>query len=331
MYNISEQDRQILIKAVEDKNLKVVFNLQEKYKDDKVIKVCYAKLIAASNKPEDIKRAINILQKIRSKGPSKMTLFELAKLNKTIGNFELAKDYLMEAYLLNDSFNEVLGYELTKLSILLKDYKMAKGYLQSLLKHNTCHFEYIFHLIYLYIHEKNYDKALELIKGIDKSKLITDELKDKYTYISLFLNFNMTLFDEEKEIIKPYSLYNNTYLKEQMEHYDSKKALNVILEHSKDGNKRFSMFNKDIDVNELFKKIPSMLNEDNFLYNKCYDVYIVKYPNVGVLNENLIEVITVANTKNVISMTPIFNYFNYIPTFNDELLKRDFNWTRIKK
>ena len=108
MYNISEQDRQILIKAVEDKNLKVVFNLQEKYKDDKVIKVCYAKLIAASNKPEDIKRAIKILQKIRSKGPSKMTLFELAKLNKTIGNFELAKDYLMEAYLLNDSFNDII-------------------------------------------------------------------------------------------------------------------------------------------------------------------------------------------------------------------------------
>ena len=80
----------------------------------------------------------------------------------------------------------------------------------------------------------------------------------------------------------------------------------VALEHIEDIYDSKDLFNKDIDIPKLFKEIQNYLTEETKVKGARFnDIYIIDYPNVGANGENHLKVVTLFNTKNILTFFPI--------------------------
>jgi tetratricopeptide (TPR) repeat protein len=155
-------------------------------------------------------------------------------------------------------------------------------------------------LLSLYIRTKDYAKAKDMLKLIARRKLTA---KDKLTYDRSTII--LRLHAGEKLTLDGH--FN--YTEKQLISYDPTNAKEHIHKHSSttDANDpETSIFNPNVDTDKLFATIKPYLKEENRYFDNLFDCYMVDYPNASIYGQgkNCVRVITLANTKNIITMYP---------------------------
>ena len=250
----------------------------------------YQKFIEAKNNKD-----LNTMEELYySNSNDKVIKFEYAKLLILKGKKDLGKKLLLE--LLETKSETYAKLELGRLEASIGNIEQARMYFESLLKTKS-KIPALRELIVLEYNLKNYLKVLELIKL--KKYIIDDKL-----IISISKELN-TFFKD----INYYDLKYN-YSINQILDYDEYIAIEHILERHCNSEEK-SNFNKNIDIFKLFNNIKNMLNEE-YKINKLQfnDYYLIPYEIIGSKGENYLLVVTLPNTKDIITMYPVFNQYD---------------------
>lgn len=235
-------------------------------------------------------------------------ILELGKLEKMDGNIESARKYFNK---LLDNKNSV-EYAMLELGILeneIGNIEETREYFIKTLNEASDKSYVLPLLILLEIQEHNYSAAFDYINFAIKQNITIES--NLILYISRKLN---VFFDIDYTKMK----YN--YSLNQLLEYDEYIAMEHILERHIEGDSLVN-FNKNEDVYKLFNNIKECLNEKNKLRHLVFnDRYIVKKKNVGRDGQNAVLVVTLPESKDIITMYPVKNKKNinrYLKEIND--------------
>ena len=157
---------------------------------------------------------------------------------------------------------------------------------------------YYLALIKLLLHQKKYQKCFNNVK---KCKKYTDS-QYSYKYLILFLKKKLGLLNEE-------DLEQNIYSLRQIVSYNELEALEYIRINTLNNN--VVHFKEDFPLESIYVKIREMLPlESKMIKNIVNDAYIFKYDANGHVKGKLvdyIEVVTIANSDEIIKMYPYEN------------------------
>jgi len=139
-----------------------------------------------------------------------------------------------------------------------------------------------------------------------------EEFKMKYTMLEEYLNkddMSVRLLEcfAKKETIKR---EKTTYSEKQIINYNKKKAIQHIKSHHGENSVYISYFNSNNDIEKIFNEISDYIVDKKPYYSGVYDVYIVHLNNIkmgSIYNKKLndISIITLPNTKNILTMYPV--------------------------
>lgn len=213
------------------------------------------------------KNFVEILKKADNRKDKNHALLELGRLEAELGNIEEAKTY----------FNQ-----------LIKKNKNSKNEIE---KNTAWYAERL--LITLLFKTEEYKPLVELINKNDvkiKSYILI--------YVSKLINMYFNI---------PYEEIEYGYTINQILDYDEYVALDHILDGHDLGSDG-TIFNPNIDIYKLFNDIQKQLTPKNKINKLIFnDIYIIYYPNIGINNQNYLRVVTLPNTKNILTMYPISN------------------------
>ena len=256
----------------------------------------------------NISEARRIFENMKEKDNDPHGDLELGKLEKGLGNYEEAKRIFRE--LVDSPLHYSALIELGLCEAHSNNYDEAEKYFLDLVDTPVKSITYRL-LALLYVKKQEYLKAYKVIKeamdnGIDINP---------YVIMDVTKNLNV-LFNMDYEKIK----YN--YSMDQLINYDSYLGLDhVMYRHGEEPNRDFR---DDIDVPLLFNTIKEQLVPENkvkgFNYN---DIYVVPYNNAGKHNENYIRVITLPNTKDIITMYPVPSKYDFVDDIEEELTNKE--------
>mgnify|MGYP000009450192 FL=1 len=125
----------------------------------------------------------------------------------------------------------------------------------------------------------------------------------------------------------PYEEIEYGYTMNQILDYDEYSAIEHVLEgHDLDSDG--TIFNPNIDIYKLFNDIQNKLTPKNKVNKLIFnDIYIIHYPNIGINNQEYLRVVTLPNTKNILTMYPINNKYDVI----DDDYMEEIEHTKVKK
>ncbi len=231
---------------------------------------------------------INVDQDISGK-------FELGKLELSLGNIDKARKIFDDLY----NIDKILAakLELGKLEYILGNYEKAVQLFLELEGTRIERFAY-FQLIIISIKRKDYDSAFKYCKKtLDKGNWIDPTLAiDVSKHLNIFLDTNYDEF-----------VYNYTI--NQLIDYDPYIAMEHITRRHHKSNQ--SDFREGIDVYKLFNEVSEQLTEENRLKVVGYnDIYVIPYDNIGADGENYLKVVTLPNSKDIITMFPDFSSYD---------------------
>mgnify|MGYP000843837056 FL=1 len=255
----------------------------------------------------------------------------LTKLNRGYEALTICKDIIK----LSDGTKQRTYITMGDIYKSQKDEKMAYSYYSKVDDPSVIPYANL-KLGALYIQKFDYEKAYEYLSKID----ITQDEKIKnevYYYLSL-IEFKLGYYDKSIKLIdkvnkdfmdvreinslnrmKVYSMVkegipfhrdNYTYTEKQILNYDEELAINHIFNKHVD-NDFSSRFSETIDVRELFNNIGDKLDQKYKYGSYDMDLYIIPYPRIGyspVHNKmiNELEVITLPDSKQILSMFPVY-------------------------
>lgn len=223
----------------------------------------------------------------------------LAKAYYKKNDYEKAEEYYKKI----DTDEKIKKINLGKIELLKGNFELADEYLSNLDVDNydiNMFYEEYYILALAKLRVNKYDEVLKILdlfyENINKHEI--EQMKFKLDRIRLYIN------SIKKEKIDQSTL---AYTEKQIVSYSKKSALKHIYKHHV-VEPRESKFNENIDIKELFENIKDMLSKDNVIYDSLFDKYIIKYPNAGYdkdnHNINQMLVITLPNTKNILTMYP---------------------------
>ena len=139
-----------------------------------------------------------------------------------------------------------------------------------------------------------------------------EEFKMKYNILEEYLRKDdMTVrllecFARKENIKREKTIYSE----EQIINYNKKSAIDHIKKHHGEDSAYISYFNNNNDIEKIFNEISDYIIEKKPYYSGVYDVYIVHLNDIkmgSIYNEKLndISIITLPNTKNIITMYPV--------------------------
>ena len=171
-----------------------------------------------------------------------------------------------------------------------------------------------------YYDTKDYYSMIKIMPKLLKYKNRIDNFKELYDYY-IIAKRELNLLDEEE------SLPNFVrYTERQLINYSKLRAITHIKKHLNDY--ELSVFNKDIDVENLYYLVRNKILEDvkKAYSNRLVDCYRFKYPGIGVsMGEpsNTLEVISIAGTNDIITMYPTNeDVYNSVSLFEEKLIVR---------
>lgn len=292
--------------------------LIKKEPNNVILKLEYAKILVELDK---LDRARRIFEGLLETPIKKFAMFELGKLEVIEGNYKSARYYFETR--LNYSSDKYSMLELAKLELLEGNYQRAKYIFKVLM--NLMDFEdrYIIvrELLNLNIKLENYDKCLIYLNELSNlySDYITvQEISDYELYIKYKLN--------KLENVKNISGYFNN----QLVNYNENQAISHIKKHLTEDKVKaiHGMFCADINVESLFYKMKDKINDYEPINFGIYDKYTFEMENiignVMEIDTKYLCIITVCNTKDIISMYPILskNKMNNKKTDNAKKCKK---------
>ena len=192
---------------------------------------------------------------------------------------------------------------LGKIALITKDLQYAREIYEN---YKDLLPDILLKLIYLNISENKLSEALN-----DALRLFEiDEYREKAITVLIYLS-------KELNIILDKKYYGNlNYVRNQILHYDKS---SVRLHINSNQSKGYSyLLNPDVDINLLIDMVGPLLNEENYIYNNLFDIYVIPFKNIGFRGENYLAVQTLPNSKDIIKLYPVSTrYKEFANTFEE--------------
>ncbi len=239
--------------------------------------------------------------------------YELGRLELFLGNYEKAKEIFLD---LQKNYNQLAAYiELGRLEYVKGNLKEAKECFLKLEDTKIERFGYYL-LVALYLKENDYEETFRYIKqAMDHGHWINPDI---VCLISKELNIFFPQIDYQK--------YSINYTVDQVLNYDVSKALKHVKKRHINLNN--SDFKEGVDLDSLIVEVKDLL-DDNCKVKKLgfNDVYIIPYPNIGKFGEEHVKVVTLPNTKDIITMYPTFKTYD---SYKEDISLEDFEEDYIR-
>ena len=196
-------------------------------------------------------------------------MLELGKLEILEGNYIQAQTCFYKILSIkNDENKSCAIQEILNLNIKLGHYEEALVYLEKLI---------------------NTDKSLD-IREVEKYKF--------------YLEYNLKEINNKRKI--------NGYFNNQLVEYSEIKAINYIGFNSNENkNVIHNIFNNDVEIKSLFNRMKDEIKQLEPVNFGIYDKYTIELENVigsvRNIDTNLLCIVTICGTKNIISMFPVLN------------------------
>lgn len=252
------------------------------------------------------------LEKVLEEKNEPLVVFQLAKTEKKLGNFSKARIYFkaLSKTILNTTIRPHALLELGRLEAEDGNIEEARRILKDLTINQSDEYAYSL-LSILEYRSGNYLEAVKIInEELKNNKLIDDKL-------ILALSKKLNIFfnvDYDKLVL--------TYRNSQILDYNEELAIKHIIDRHVNGEDDFN-FNKNIDIYELFNEAKTMLAPENKVRNLVFnDIYIIPYDNIGENDEEYLKVVTLPNSKNIITMYPMFTEYDMDREDSIELNKK---------
>lgn len=216
-------------------------------------------------------------------------------------NPEKAKEYYSKCY------NEFLSRDIGLARILIHESKFeeANKFIDDSLNNTNLNkneyaiIEMKYYKLLTEIRLKHYLKANNLFDEIIKyNDKFPNNRQRELLRLKFYIDYNLK---------KKIDLNSLSYSESQIFNYNEKKALEHIKLHHRDDYK-YSYFNDEINLDDLFNEIKNKLDSSEKICDGLFDGYFITYPNSGYDTSknrlNLIKVITLPDTKKIITMYP---------------------------
>lgn len=219
----------------------------------------------------------------------------------------------------NYSNQHVISYEIGKHFLDKSDFDEAEKYFSSMLKGNETNKCYALRtLVVIDIHRGDYNEAYKKFRKLEWISKTCSFIIPHYYNLKflIFYNNNMNLNQ----------FYMQDYFVSQVMNYSEDDAVEHIKKHldSSDYKNVHSMFNEEVDVNKLYYQISDKIKNMKPSSIDIVDFYTIELNNnIGETYRNVetscIEVITIPNTKKIVSMYPIStDHINKITKLKEE-------------
>lgn len=155
-------------------------------------------------------------------------------------------------------------------------------------------------LTFIKIREESYEEAYNYyLKLINKKSV---KLNQNLERINIYLKYKLGLLNEEDIII-------SNYFYSQLTNYDCNYALSHIKgKHNCEPMYENSKYNNNISISDLYDCVKLIINNENPTFYDISDVYLIEFNyivgNANGKDTNIVEVTTLPNTKNILSMYP---------------------------
>lgn len=223
-------------------------------------------------------------------------VLELGKLELEQGNKEGARKNFK--LLLNTDNDEYAMLELGKLNVTENKFDKTLSYFEKINESKIVLIE----KVYLNIRKNNYEEAYKIFKA-NNFKSILDI--GQISQIRNYLKYQLRLINKEE--------LPSGYFYSQLTNYDEDSTLEHIKLHlDENDNKRIhSTYDKYVNINIVYEDVKYRILDINPTCCSIVDKYIVDYDYTvakidGCLTDKL-EIVTLPNTKKIITMYPIPN------------------------
>lgn len=233
-------------------------------------------------------------------------IIEIYKEGKYIKALKFIRQYMIKYP--NDPWVMPLYVNLL---ILTEQLEEAKYYLENFSINHGRNFKFFLISWFKRDYKKAYEFLLKFIDEYKTSELLSEEVKKNFNIQKLYLEKKLNCLDSEIDF------YKMDYKELQIIEYSEKKAIEHIINRHTVVKKNilpYNVFEKEIDVKQLFFQVKELLMDDLLLYNDLvFDIYYFKYPlSINVTekpgtNYKYLKVITILDTKNIITMYPVFS------------------------
>lgn len=283
------------------KKLEYLYTEDEENKNIKTI--AKHELVNLCKKTDNIDKGINYFENLLKNPIDKeyatLKLGELEEYNK---NFSKAKNYYKE--LLNTKLKRFALVRLASLEEKLGNYTEAIKYYEMLKVFEAYRKRAFLKLFILNMKIKNYDETLKYLeKIIDKKLLSSKEINYYFTYLKYKMG------------ITGYKTNKEGYLINQIKNYNQEEAINHIEKRHKNQNISQSVFSKNLNISKLYKNIKENFDNMTLIETGICDKYIYDTGfNIGTANDentSFIQVVTICNTQDIITMFPVHQDINY--------------------
>ena len=298
---MKDKNYKLFLKAkelIKGKQYKEAIEILKKVKkdepNDNVVKFELAKLFIKYKETMD--KGKSMLLDLLNTQNKNYAILELGKLEASLNNYDEAKNYFLQ--LLNTQNKNYAILELGRLEASLNNYAEAKKYFLLLLNTDAKDFSLV-ELVFLNIKDNKIKEASDLFNKIPTNFL------DSIIYINIktYLNYKLGL-DISKD-------RNNTYFTMQLFNYNKEFAISHISKHLDENNKKriHTTFDESINLYELFDEIQEKIKNMEPTQYSFTEKYIVCYNHeiatIGDKRTKYVQVITLPNSKNILTMYPI--------------------------
>lgn len=247
--------------------------------------------IASIYKSSNVEEAIRICEEVKKQ-------YNNDNLNILLGDLYLDKKLNEQAFNCYKEINNYMdnNYYLGKYYLYISDFNRAEYYLEKIYKKNRNRTDILHLLILTKFRLKKEAETLILCNEFMKNNNYTQNINIKY-------NINRVLLALKPE---EYKSNNLKYSQRQILNYNEEEAIKHVEEHHC-LNSNVTEFNKDLDIYEFFKQVKLLLTEDKKFITSFYDTYAIDIYGIGmgsIGNINQLRVITLPDTKNIITMYP---------------------------
>ncbi len=229
-----------------------------------------------------------------------MAMLELGKLEVSAGNIELARKYFYNLIQLGHRTHA--NMELGKLEKLVGNDELAKIHFDDLLNAPNSNYA-LRELFYIELKAENYMlacKYLELL--LEKERIVPVE----YQQISFYLMYKLGHYEESQDKLK-------SFFERQLVNYNEQETLNHINLHLKEDVDE-ALFSSNINTIELFQFAKKEINKLIPRNSTVVEKYIIDCgKEVGTsygIPTTKIEVVTLLNTTNILTMYPVVSSFD---------------------
>ena len=266
------------------------------------------RLYASEGKNEQAKLLFEQLLQIGDESDKEFATLELGRLYASDGENEKAENHFKSILQTDNKAFAML--ELGRLYACCNASEKAKQVFEQLLKignenDKTCA---LIELLKLSIKNKKYSQALQYLDKLItvNTSLTSDQIK-RY---QLFLKFKLGKIKKSE--------LSEDYFGRQMAKYNLKSALECISGNVGIDGKDMHQgrFNSNINIPDLFDICDETICEIEPYSYDVVDKYIVALDyNIGIsmgMETNLVEVVTISNTKDIITMYPVLSKYKNV-------------------